>query len=96
MSDNTSSRYEFELISQIADRAEPMFRRAGNNIKRMTLIMDLDSAHQQFSLKLAELLAADDMNFSHDVGGIVRHMDRSQYPGKVGQGFVPRYAMDQQ
>lgn len=78
---------EFETIVKICERAEKMDISAG---ERITLIMDLENAHKDVGLNLAGLLAADDMNFAHDVAGIQRHMNRST--GKLEDFFVPRYA----
>ena len=41
-------------------------------------------------LRLPELLVADDLNFAHDVFGIMRHFNRRE--GKLEHCFVPRYA----
>lgn len=41
-------------------------------------------------LDLAKLLEADEFNFLHDVGGIVRHIDRET--GKLRHHFLPRCA----
>ena len=41
-------------------------------------------------LRLAELAAASDIDFIHDVCGIRRHLDRKT--GQLRDGFVPRYA----
>ena len=57
---------------------------------RMGTMMDLDSADQQFNMDWQKLLDADDFNFSHDVFGIKRHIDRTEYPGIIGNCFLPR------
>ena len=43
-----------------------------------------------YKLRLDDLLAADDLNFLHDVAGINRHLDRDTYA--LLDGFFPRYA----
>jgi len=53
--------------------------------------MDVTACHANGNkLDLAGLLAADDFNFSHDVFGIYRHIDRDT--GKLGNCFRPRYS----
>ncbi len=43
-------------------------------------------------LRLADLLAADDFNFAHDVFGIMRHIDRRT--GRLDNHFVPRFCSE--
>lgn len=53
--------------------------------------MDLVACHRNGSpLRLSDLLAADDFNFTHDIVGIARHMDRAT--GKLAGLFRPRFA----
>jgi len=79
---------DLETICAVADRAETF----NLPINRMTLIMDVNNACKQFGFEASRLLNADDETFAHDVIGIVGHMDRSSYPGTVGDCFVPRVA----
>lgn len=74
-------------IVEIAKRAEEMDLLI---FDRMSLIMDLDCANDEFNLRLDELLSADNFNFSHDIVGIQNHLDRKAK--KMGDFFVPRYA----
>ena len=78
---------EMLIIVEIAKRAEDkgllMF-------DRMSLIMDIQNAHEQFNLKLNEWLKADDLNFSHDIVGIQQNINRETK--KVENCFLPRYA----
>jgi hypothetical protein len=78
-----------ETLFHIADRAKFLLRLP---VDRITLVIDIDSACEQFSFEPSDLLNADDETFAHDVGGIVGHMDRGSYPGTVGDCFVPRVA----
>lgn len=67
---------------------------------RTTTLMDLDAvsrAYQDFDW--TGLLTADDGNFSHDIGGIKRHIDRSKafcvnedLENLLTDCFVPRFA----
>jgi len=86
------SEADFTLIQQITDRAQAMAR--ATNIRpfdRQGAAMDITAVHANgCPLRLAELLAAEDFNFSHDVFGIFRHIDRET--GHLRDCFVPRSA----
>lgn len=78
---------EMLIIVEIAKRAEDkgllMF-------DRMSLIMDIQNAHEQFNMKLNEWLKADDLDFSHDIVGIQQNINRETK--EVENCFLPRYA----
>lgn len=85
--ENEMEKEKFELMGAIAERAEKM------NLlmfDRMSLVMDLEVATEEFSLRLDEFLNADNFNFSHDVVGIQQHIDRENR--KMINVFVPRFA----
>jgi hypothetical protein len=78
-----------EMSMKIASRAKGMNPR----VNVMSCAMDIaaaDGVNGNMPLDLVRLYSADDMNFSHDVFGILRHIDR--YTGKIGGFFVPRFA----
>lgn len=81
------SKDDFMKIADIAKRADEagllMF-------DRMSLILDLEAVHNEVGLKLEELLNADDANFTHDIAGIQKHIDRQTK--KLTDCFLPRYA----
>lgn len=77
----------FMIYVKIAQRAENMGIYTG---ERFTLLMDIENADKAFNLRLEELLNADNVNFAHDIVGIVNHIDRSN-PTDFNL-FVPRYA----
>jgi hypothetical protein len=78
------------LLVEIVDRAVTFWPK-GN---RMNLLMDLNACHSNgCPLRLADLLSADDFNFTHDVGGISRGINRDT--GKLEGFFVPRFALRQ-
>jgi hypothetical protein len=81
------TKEEMLLIVDIAKRAE---EHGALQYDRMSLIMDIETAHEQFKLRLNELLAADDVNFLHDIVGIQNNIDRKKK--EIGNCFVPRYA----
>lgn len=84
------SKSEALLIHQIAKRARDLAG-AGNEYPFLDADMDVTAVHVSgCPLKLEELLAADDVNFAHDVFGIRRHLDRRT--GKLRDGFSPRYS----
>lgn len=75
------------LAVEIAKRAEEM------NLlmfDRLSLIMDIEATHNEVGLKLSELLNADDENFTHDIIGIQKNIDRTSK--KMQNFFLPRYA----
>ena len=76
------------LAVEIAKRAEEM------NLlmfDRLSLIMDIETTHNEVGLKLSELLNADDENFTHDIVGIQKNLDRTTK--KIQNFFLPRYAI---
>lgn len=85
---NPEMREIFDLQVKVCERAErEIFK--GKTSGRMSLIMDLDSVP---GLDLKALLEAPAFDFAHDICGILRHMDRSSYPGKLTDCFVPRFS----
>lgn len=59
---------------------------------RMDVHMDLSATHCNGNpLRLDDLLAADDFNFTHDIAGIRRHLNRDT--GKLEDGFSPRFTL---
>lgn len=81
---------DFGLISRIADRTLRAARAMGVKLDAFEVQIDITAAHANgCPLRLAELLAADDFNFSHDTVGIMRHLNRDT--GQL-ENFVPRYA----
>ena len=80
---------DFKLIVQIAERVERDIPNYPDD--RRTLIMDLNACHSNgCPLQLSELLTADSFDFTHDIYGIRRHIDRTT--GELQDCFVPRYA----
>lgn len=75
------------IIAKIVERADNMKLLC---FDRLSLMMDLKCANEEFHLRLDEFLEADDFNFSHDISGIQHHIDRNT---KTFQDcFVPRFA----
>jgi hypothetical protein len=90
--------FDQNLIDQIVDRMLQIlesggvaFTKRARTGRRMEIVMDLTACHANGNpLRLADLLAADDFNVAHDVGGISRHLDRTT--GKLTQCFRPRFS----
>jgi len=83
----TSDRQQLEILRQVADRADEL----GIGYKRMDMLMDLDAANSNGQpLDFARLLDFPDFDFTHDICGIQRHIDRTT--GKLGDCFIPRCA----
>lgn len=79
-------------IDQIVKRALSMADGAGVRLDRLSLEMDLLAAHLNgCTLDLDKLLAAPAFDFTHDIWGIRRHIDRET--GKLTGCFLPRCAM---
>lgn len=93
----TTTHGERELIEQIAARAVQMMkahRHAKEMRTRTEVEMDLCATHASGNpLRLADLLAANDFNFAHDVFGIERHLDRDT--GQLLDFFSPRFSRRQ-
>jgi len=76
----------FELRSLIARRAQVELREANIFESITSLVMDLEIAGP---LRLQEMLNSDDENFTHDIFGIYRHLNRKT--GELENCFVPRF-----
>lgn len=82
---------EMKVLGEIADRAVFLYAKHGVRIDRVDTLLDVMAVHHKIQpLRLADLLAADDFNFIHDITGINRHLDRDNY--KLNDGFSPRFS----
>lgn len=89
-----ATKEESAIITKIAKRAEPLYKRCGLPDSRMTIHMDIENCHgNACQLDLAGLLHADDLDFNHDILGIRRHIDRQNGGWEDGTIFEPRYAL---
>jgi hypothetical protein len=87
----TATREDTEMIAEIAKRFVDLCKGMGQNVERISIIMDLTAAHTNgCPLRLQELAEADDFNLIHDVMGINQHLDRNT--GTLTDCFVPRFA----
>lgn len=77
---------EYGIVLAIAKRAKT----AGIYPDTLEADMDISAVYLHCPLRLADLLAADDFNFAHDLAGIQRHINRET--GKLEGFFLPRFA----
>ena len=83
----TTTEDDAELIAAIVNRAV----QEDSRLDRTTLMMDLSATNANYcGLRLADLLAAPDYDFLHDIYGIYRHINRET--GKLDGCFRPRYS----
>lgn len=77
-------------IDQVVERATNMFDKMDSPLDRLCLTMDLMLVHALISpLDLEGMVTGDDTNFVHDIGGISRHLDRTN--GRFMDCFAPRF-----
>jgi hypothetical protein len=83
--------YDIKLMTIVVDRAQRLLKAHGVRQDRMTTLMDLHFAHEQYPLDLARMCTGPDSDFLHDILGIRCHMDRRACV--LVDCFVPRYAL---
>lgn len=87
----TTTRHDFEWIAKIADRATAIACEQGYDYPYRDALMDVTAVHANgCPLELKELYSAPRFDFTHDIGGIRRHINRET--GQLENCFVPRYA----
>lgn len=87
-----TSKNERMIISKIARRAVLLAKEAGISYDTIDAEMDISAVHcNGCQLRLKDLLDADDFNFSHDVFGVRRHINRET--GKLEDCFSPRFSV---
>lgn len=88
--DLDASTVEHNIITEIVSRATEF----NPDYERLDCYMDITACHLNGTpLNLSGLLAADGVDFVHDVYGIRRHINRET--GRLTGGFTPRYALKQ-
>ena len=83
--------YNVKLMTLVVDRAQRLRKEHGVRQDRMTTLMDLHYAYEQYPLDLARMTTGPDPDFLHDILGIRAHMDREACV--LTDCFVPRYAL---
>ncbi len=84
---------ERDIINQIVNRAWRDLQGARHHDKftKLDLNMDITAVHCNGNpLRLEALRDADDFNFTHDILGIRRHLNRDT--GKLENHFRPRFS----
>lgn len=84
----SSYKEDMDLMSAISDRAIKELPQL--HLKKMNIMMDLDSVHEINPLRLKDLLEANSSNFTHDIAGILKHFDRTTK--KLDPTWSPRYS----
>lgn len=95
------SKQDLKTIVKIVNRAQSLGivtnptsgpkSRSRAEYSRLTCDMDITACHCNGNpLDLDRLMAADDFNFSHDVCGIARHINRET--GQLEDCFCPRFS----
>jgi hypothetical protein len=83
------TRNDIDNIAAIAARAVKVFAQGDVTLKRLDVMMDLEFCHENDQeLDFEKLLAFDDANLVHDIGGLARHFNRTTW--KLEDGFSPR------
>jgi hypothetical protein len=89
---------DFNLIHRIAERAVALYRHLdaieprNERFAETGIVHELFTVHEQIiPLRLADMLAADDGNFAHDIAGIHQHLRDGKKP-YLADGFCPRFA----
>lgn len=86
-----TTKADMIAISKIAKRQVERFSAVGIASQKQDIEMDITAAHLNgCPLDLDKLLAFDDMNFAHDVCGIMAHIDRET--GAIKDFFLPHCA----
>ena len=81
-----------EIISQIVKRGWAIDWLRASYADKLSMRMDVMAVHANGNrLRLADLLAADDFNFAHDMSGICNCLDRNT--GKLTRNFRPRFSV---
>jgi len=87
-----TSSADADLILAIARRAIGIAEGLGVKLDTLHLTMDVTACHANgCPLDLQALLDSNKMDFTHDIFGIRRHIDRGT--GKLLDCFVPRFAL---
>ncbi len=87
-----ANKHEFQLISDIVKRAKKLGLCGFHNYSSMTCNMDITACHANGNeLNLQALLNADAFDFTHDVCGICRHINRET--GELRDCFSPRFSV---
>lgn len=84
---------EFDLIDQIVNRTMRLNPNIGT-AHYFNIFMSIQCVHQEIvPLDLEGLATASNFNLSHDVAGIINHLNVTKnQPRELKNGFNPRFA----
>ena len=85
-----TTKEDFLLISDLADRALALFERIGQPQQKIDVMMDIENTHKIIPLKLVQLTFAPETDFVHDMVGIYNNFNRRTK--QMDNCFSPRYA----
>ena len=77
-------------IHELAVRASKLAARESVTYPVLDASMDITAVHLHTPLDLNALACANDLEFAHDVFGILQHINR--HTGELENGFTPRFA----
>ena len=80
------NKEQLALTMEIVNRSEKLGLMQGDKV---TALIDLEKATERFNLRLADMLNADDFNFSHDFVQIQNDINRAT--GEFSGRFLPRF-----
>lgn len=80
---------EMIIVQKIAARAVTLGTAKGTAIDERQVVSDLVAVHENYQLRLDDLLVADDAGFAHDVFGISENLNRETRT--LNDDFCPRY-----
>lgn len=78
---------DYMIIQNIIDRAEEL---KIMQTKRISAVIDICLAAEQFEMNLKDFYESDDFNFTHDFVGIQNNINRETK--EFENYFVPRFA----
>jgi hypothetical protein len=90
--ERTMSLEELRLVKQIAARAAKLYADLGEqDVNPVYIEAEISACHVHVCpLRLKDFAEADDVNFSHDIGGIHRHLNMKKR--LLEDCFLPRFA----
>lgn len=81
-----------KVVDKIVARGWAIDWLAASYPDQISMRMDVIATHANGNpLRLADLLAADDFNFAHDMSGICNCLDRET--GRLTRSFRPRFSV---
>lgn len=83
------SKADTQRVFDIANRAISVAEENNIKLDRVRTFIAVGMAHEKNPLELDSLLKADNLNFIHDLFGILNHIDLNT--GEMRDSFLPRF-----